>query len=318
MPKMGRTMGTIKAPSVPTFRVGHDDWKKYAVRGRSDKEKTKDRISYLKDAYVFAQNNKEYLDDPEVNDLLMQKLEKAEVSPVFQRGPTTDQAMMGGDPQYAQIDPDKQIHSLYQRFMMEHPSVYKPTEGEEYDEKRGYTGKRHDPISGETSYFTPMTTLSEGQEQVIGGKEPSVYYKNKKTATPKAPGDEDPTKGKKLAYSLTNPNDAVYAAPDPKTGAAPDGRTFTKPTSKGELTEKNILDIVNGIEVEMAQMQKDGETPTQEIVDRWNRQLEGIGLTERVELEDAMHPVDWWWDTKFKKAKLSKSTFDELQNIWRK
>lgn len=118
------------------------------LKYKDPEAKAKESFTWLKDAYTFAKNNKEYLDDPEVQSVLMAKLHKLEktgfFTPAYRKKEPMDVNMLDltsgsmagvNDPQDRRIagpsggmelDPLKTIEAMYDRFMQENPNIYKP------------------------------------------------------------------------------------------------------------------------------------------------------------------------------------------------
>jgi len=134
----------------------------------SDTEKA--LSSWLKDAYVFAKNNEKYLDNPEVQAILQEKLSKLERAGVFTpaykekgvspsmrgemqmpSGQTAPYSVAGpgaGSGGQMTTDYASTIQALYQRFMMDKPGVYKPEQISTVDQQGRPTTEYYDPIQG--------------------------------------------------------------------------------------------------------------------------------------------------------------------------
>lgn len=298
-------------------------------KGREKKvDTTKQGYTWLKDLYTFAHANKDYLDDPDVQQVIEEKMDKLERS-----GFLTGRPGVGDRRSETKVDPEtgmryqgpatpeeytlNDISQMYQRFMMENPSVYKPYEQTGVDETGAMQRVRTDPISGETTTTRPYEKVGEGTSIVgspTGGK-PSAIFTQPKTATPT---DSTDVKGKKLAYKIGDPSDSVYVLPDAN-GRPPEGYTFTKePSAKGQLTEKNKLDILDDIEEQIQKKRDADEDVTQQDLDRWNRQLSKAGIAERVTEDEVNIDVDWWFDHSRKSAHVGVPQKKSLADIFKK
>ena len=311
------------------------DWIRAAMRaeGKGGKEvdTTKQGYTWLKDVYNFAHANKENLDDPDVQHIIDQKMQKLQSTgfltgrPEFGRRQTETVAGPGGLAVQAPAPEEytlNDISQMYQRFQMENPAQYKPHEQETVGAGGQTVTRRTDPISGQvTDYDAPPTILSEGQEAGVFAKDDKgspIFkrtHKVTKTPTPKDPSD---VSGKKLAHKIGDPTVTRYVHPD-KDGNPPEGFTFkAEPGPKGQLTEKNEADILHDVEQTIHKWRAENYEPTQEEIDAMNRQLSLTKIKERVNLEDVVLDEGWLWDTKGRGGVIKTPEKKSLADIFKK
>lgn len=308
MALMGRAMHARQPKTLSISQQAPKVNLNWAAAKEAKEMKEKDRFSYLKDAYVFAKNNKDYLDDPEVIEILQQKIEKAGFDPMYTRkgasesmnveaptfgGGTTEGAIQGpGAGSQGQLTEDwpATVEGLYNRFMMEYPQHFGPTEYEQYSPQEGFFQKRKDFISGQEENIPTAKVVKEGDVIKYGGKEEKI----KKTTTPQAFKDSDMVMGWKH-YNRTHEEQLpieVYKR-----------ELWDKPSSTGELTEKQKVDILYQVKMDALKGAKAGEL-TQEIVDTLNEQLERIGSKDKIK----------WLDDQ-SKWYLPQTWFDDDQSV---
>lgn len=203
--RAGGSLGDIEALARSAMFKG---W------GSGEKKTTeKEAYTWLKDAYVFAKNNKDHLDNPEIQELLAKKLAKLDVAgyftPTYKPKPESqaierDGMVVRGPGQGvtgdAEIDYVATVGALYDRFKTEHPDLHKPysveTMGSAQPGGPQVPGTmRTDPVAPtQQSQFFAAPPQKYGEGDVIAtptispqGK-PGLqqYGKIEKTATPVA------------------------------------------------------------------------------------------------------------------------------------
>jgi len=312
------------------------DWIRAGLRaeGKGGKEvdTTKQGYTWLKDVYNFAHASKDNLDDPDVQHIIDQKMQKLQSTgfltgrPEFGRRQT--ETVVGPDGLATQAPRPEEytlndISQMYQRFQMENPAQYKPHEVSTVGAGGQTVTRRTDPISGQvTDYDAPPTIMSEGQEAGVFAKDDkgspifTRTHKVAKTATPKDPSD---VSGKKLAHKIGDPTVTRYVLPD-KDGNPPEGFTFkAEPVPKGQMTEKNEADILHDVEQTIQTWREEDYEPTQSDIDAMNRQLALTKIKERVSREDIILDERWYWfDKKGKGGVVKTPEQKSLADIFKK
>jgi hypothetical protein len=288
-------------------------------RGKKEKDTTKQSYSWLKDAYNFAHANKDNLDDPDVQHIIAQKMEKLEGSGFFTPRPKGRESVPMEAPGGGAVSMDRpeeytlaDIEQMYQRFKLENPAQFKPYNVETTGDQGQDVTRRVDPMGGGREDFAAQPrTMSEGQSLVQTGDTPSAIFKLDKT---KAPGSD--TKNQVLSYKKDDPSMTKWVT---KGEQPEEGYTLNEPSApKGGLTKKQQLDILYDVENQIGKMRADAIEPTQADIDKWNRQLEQAGIAERVTAEEVTLHEGWIWDTKGTTGKVAKPGKKSLEDIWGK
>jgi hypothetical protein len=277
--------------------------------GKDTKEQeAKQAYTWLKDAHAFAQANKDNLDDPDVQDVLQMKMDKAEQGGLFTRTPmprsTESGPTPGGSSEAAGVEGSvampqdnqmegllRNVEQLKKRFLVENPAVYKPSQANVM--KDGEYGRyEFDPIHGEKKLGTPVEKVAEGSALVAGDK---VIYEREKTAAPSS--DSDMKSAWKEFNARTGEDIGLEVFKrkywDKLTG-----------TDKDELTRYQKLNILYDVEQQIQKVKDEDKDFSQDMIDMWNRQLEKAGIEERVSMSEVKKEPWYWFNSKEQTVKV--------------